>query len=136
VTHAFPEIAVAAAEAKQFGKLRAGEEQRDAALESDQNGFREEVDNGSRAGGVSGKANPATITAVQAASVACLVASPGAISLSVAPINSEMADVTDSAVWRELQNSQNTSPPKRQEYRPACGGSPASEASPIAEGSR
>jgi hypothetical protein len=47
-----------------------------------------------------------------------------------------MAEVTVTAVCLELQKSQNTSPAKRHEYRPASGGRPASEASPMPAGSR
>ena len=39
--------------------------------------------------------------------------SPPAISPSDAPTSSEIAEVTVTAVWRELQNSQKTSPPNR-----------------------
>src|SRR5204862_2303668 len=73
---------------------------------------------------------------VQAASVAWRAGSPPDISPTVAPISSEIAEVMVTVVCRELQNSQNTSPPNRHAYRPACGGRPASEASPIAAGSR
>ncbi len=47
VAHALPEIAtVAAAESEQLRQLRAGQKQRHAALEADQHGFREEIDDG------------------------------------------------------------------------------------------
>jgi len=59
-------------------------------------------------------AKPETISAVQAASAAKRDVSPPATSPSVAPIRSEIADVTVIAVWRELQKSQKTSPAKRQ----------------------
>mgnify|MGYP003694670837 CR=1 FL=1 len=52
VAHPLPEIAVAAAEPEQLGQLRAREKQRDAALEADQHGFREEVDDRPGADGV------------------------------------------------------------------------------------
>ena len=52
MAHALPEIAVAAAEAEQLGQLRARQEQRDAALEADEHGFGEEVDDGAGARGV------------------------------------------------------------------------------------
>lgn len=44
--------------------------------------------------------------------------------------------VTEMEVWRELQNSQNRRPEKRHAYSPACGGSPANEASPKLAGIR
>ncbi len=59
------------------------------------------------------KASTATISAVQAASVAWRAGSPPDISPSVAPISSEIAEVMVTVVCRELQNSQNTSPPNR-----------------------
>jgi hypothetical protein len=77
-----------------------------------------------------------TISAAQAASAPKREVSPFASSPSVAPIRSEIAEVTVIAVWRELQKSQKTSPEKRQAYRPACGGSWASEASAMPAGSR
>src|SRR5262249_41094823 len=55
-----------------------------------------------------------TSSAVAAASPAKVEASPRAISPSVEPRSSEIAEVTVTAVWRELQNSQNTSPENRQ----------------------
>src|SRR5439155_25735568 len=82
------------------------------------------------------KASAATISAVHAASVACRAGSPPEISASDAPIRSEIADVTVTAVCFELQNNQNARPPNRHAYNPACGGRPASEASPIADGRR
>src|SRR4051794_7728633 len=78
----------------------------------------------------------ATSRAVVAASAACRTGSAPAISASEAPTSSEIADVTVTAVWRELQNTQNASPPNRHEYRPASGGNPASDASPRPAGSR
>ena len=56
----------------------------------------------------------ATSNAVPAASAPKRVGSPPAISPSDAPTSREMADVTVMAVCRELQNSQKTSPEKRQ----------------------
>jgi hypothetical protein len=47
---------------------------------------------------------------VHAASAPKRDASPPANSPSEEPTNSEIADVTVIAVWRELQNSQKTSP--------------------------
>ena len=49
VAHALPEIAVTAAEAEQLRQLRACQKQRHAALEADEHGFREEVDDGAGA---------------------------------------------------------------------------------------
>ena len=59
------------------------------------------------------KATSDTSSAVPAASAPNRLVSPPAISPSDAPISSEMAEVTVMAVWRELQNSQKTSPPNR-----------------------
>jgi hypothetical protein len=50
------------------------------------------------------------------------------------PTTSEMAEVTITAVCRELQKAQNTRPAKRQAYRPDSAGSPARDASPIPAG--
>ena len=47
-----------------------------------------------------------------------------------------MAEVTAMAVCFELQKSQNASPENKQAYRPAWGGNPASEASPMDFGTR
>ena len=55
----------------------------------------------------------ATSRAVAAASAPNRAVSPPAIPPSDAPTSREMAEVTVMAVWRELQNSQKTSPPKR-----------------------
>ena len=50
MAHAVPEIAaVTAAEAEQLRQLRARQKQRHAALEADEHGFREEVDDGAGA---------------------------------------------------------------------------------------
>jgi hypothetical protein len=81
-------------------------------------------------------ARPATITAVHAASAAARVTSPPAIAPRLTPTSIEMAEVTVTAVCVELQKIQKTRPAKRQEYSPACGGRPASDASPIAAGTR
>lgn len=78
----------------------------------------------------------ATRMAVHAASDANRCGSPPARPPSDVPISSEIAEVTVIAVWRELQNSQNTRPEKRQAYSPASGGRPASDASPRPAGSR
>ncbi len=51
--------------------------------------------------------------AVADASATNRVVSPPAMSPSDAPTSSEMAEVTVMVVWRELQNSQKTSPPNR-----------------------
>src|SRR4051812_33437796 len=56
----------------------------------------------------------ATSSAVPAASAPKRVVSPPAMSASDAPTSSEMAEVTVTAVWRELQNSQKTNPENRQ----------------------
>ena len=114
MAHALPEIAVAAAEAEQLGQLRARQEQRDAALEADEHRFGEEVDDGAGARGVRregqrrdhqrrarGEARPG---------------GPGRRPTSRPASrrsSSEIAEVTVTAVCRELQNSQNTSPPNR-----------------------
>ena len=76
----------------------------------------------------------ATSTAVPAASAPKRPGSPAAISPSEAPTRREIAEVTEIAVWRELQNSQNTSPENRQAYKPAWGGRLASDASPQSGG--
>ena len=56
VAHAIPEVAaVAAGEAEQLRQLRARQKQRDAALEADEHGFREEVDDGAGADGIGRK---------------------------------------------------------------------------------
>ena len=49
MAHAVPEVAVAAGEAEQLRQLRARQKQRDTALEADEHGFREEVDDGAGA---------------------------------------------------------------------------------------
>src|SRR6478672_7430630 len=49
--------------------------------------------------------------AVPAASAVTQVGSPPGMVPSVEPINSEIAEVTEMVVCRELQNSQKTSPP-------------------------
>ena len=56
----------------------------------------------------------ATSNAVPAASAPKRVMSPPVISPNDAPTSSEITDVTVTAVWRELQKSQKTSPEKRQ----------------------
>ena len=54
------------------------------------------------------------ISVTLAAIVACRAGSPALNSPTDAPINSESAEVTVITVCFELQNSQNTSPEKRQ----------------------
>ena len=49
-------------------------------------------------------------------------------------MSSEIAEVTLIDVCRELHRSQNTRPPNRHAQSPACGGKPASDASPSAAG--
>ena len=56
----------------------------------------------------------ATSNAVPAASAPNRDVSPPLISPSDAPMSSEMAEVTVTAVCRELQKSQKTSPPNKQ----------------------
>src|SRR6267142_3839550 len=60
------------------------------------------------------KASAPTISAVHEASAQNREASPPARSPSDAPTSTEIADVTVTAVCRELQNNQKTSPEKRQ----------------------
>ena len=60
------------------------------------------------------KAMSATRRAVAAASAPNRVGSPPVSSPSEAPTRSEIAEVTVTTVWRELQNSQNTRPPNMQ----------------------
>src|SRR6267142_2770088 len=60
------------------------------------------------------KAISATSKAVPAANALNRVVSPPAISPSEAPTSKDIADVTVTAVCRELQNSQKTSPPNKQ----------------------
>ena len=55
-----------------------------------------------------------TSSAVPAARAPKRVVLPPVISPSEAPITSEMADVTATAVYRELQKIQKISPPNRQ----------------------
>src|ERR1043166_3948953 len=55
----------------------------------------------------------ATSNAVPAASAPKRVVSPAAISPSDAPVSNEIADVTVTTVYRELQNNQKSSPPNR-----------------------
>ena len=78
----------------------------------------------------------ATMIARHAASAACRDGSPPLNSPTDAATSSDNAEVTVMTVCLELQNSQKTSPEKRHAYRPASGGSPASDASPIPAGSR
>ena len=59
------------------------------------------------------KAITATTSAVAAASAPKRVVSPFAMSPRLAPMSIEIADVTVMAVWRELQKSHQTTPPKR-----------------------
>src|SRR5207247_11165985 len=77
-----------------------------------------------------------TRRAMQTASARKRDGSPFASPPSDAPSSSDMADVTVIAVCLELQNSQKTSPEKRQAYRPASGGRLASEASASPAGMR
>src|SRR5262245_35210229 len=81
-------------------------------------------------------ASAATSNAVAAASGAIRVGSPPARAPSVEPVSTEIADVTVIVVWRELQNSQNSSPENRQAYKPASGGRSASDASAMPAGSK
>ena len=74
--------------------------------------------------------------AAQAAIAACFAGSPALSSPTEAPMRSDNADVTVMTVCFELQKIQNTRPENKQAYRPASGGRPASEASPIPAGSR
>ena len=115
VAHAIPEVAaMAAAEAEQLGQLRAGQKQRDAALEADEHGFREEVDDG--AGAAARRRRRPAPRPEAPCTRRARHGAPGRRPRSLpsdAPISSEIADVTVSAVWRELQNSQKTSPPNR-----------------------
>ena len=78
----------------------------------------------------------AASNAAHEASAVKRAVSPPAISPRLEPIKREMADVTLTAVCRELQKSQNTKPEKRTAYKPACTGKPASEASASALGRR
>ena len=78
----------------------------------------------------------AIMIARHAASAACRDGSPALNSPTDAATRSDSAEVTVMTVCFELQNSQKTSPEKRHAYRPASGGSPASDASPIPAGSR
>src|SRR5688500_20174395 len=78
----------------------------------------------------------ATMSAVHAASAAWRAGSPPLSSPTDDPISSDNADVTVMTVCLELQRNQNTSPENRQAWMPASGGRPASDASPIAAGSR
>src|SRR3954466_8481878 len=82
------------------------------------------------------KAAAATSRAVHDARAANRLGSPFAIPPGLEPIRSEIAEVTVIAVWRELQKIQKTRPEKRQAYRPASTGNPASEASARAAGRR
>jgi hypothetical protein len=82
------------------------------------------------------KAITATRRAVHVANAQNRTGSPFAKGPRETPISSEIAEVTLMDVWRELQNNQKTRPEKRTAYSPACGGRPASDASPSAEGSR
>src|SRR5271166_3417201 len=75
-------------------------------------------------------------SAVQAAIAPKRAGSPPAMLPSDEPISNEIAEVTLILVCRELHKSQNTSPPNRHAYSPACGGKFASDASPSAAGSR
>ena len=110
----FPKTAVRAFEAKELRQLRAGQEERDAALETDHHAFGDEIDDRSSFGPPGNECDHSDEKAVPAASALKRVASPPVISPNEAPTSSEMAEVTVIAVWRELQNSQKTSPEKRQ----------------------
>src|SRR5262252_5998748 len=79
---------------------------------------------------------PPTSSAVHAASAPNFVVSPPAMAPNEAPTRIEIAEVTVTAVWRELQNNQKTNPENKHAYRPASGGRFASEASPNPAGSR
>ena len=107
-----PEIAVSGGEATQLRQLRTGEEQRHTALEPDHDALGDEVDD--RAGldqpGDDGD-EPHEDGRAEPASAVNRAGSPPEMVPSVEPINSEMAEVTEMVVCRELQNSQKTSPP-------------------------
>src|ERR1043166_6701097 len=82
------------------------------------------------------KAISDTSKAVAAASAAKRIVFPPVISPTDAPITSEIADVTETGVSRDPQKIQNTRPPNKQAYKPACGGKRARDASPKAAGSK
>src|SRR5262249_11620613 len=74
-------------------------------------------------------------SAMQAAIAPKRAGSPPAMLPSDEQTSSEIAEVTLIHVCRELHKSQNTSPPNKHAESPACGGKPASDASPSAAGS-
>src|ERR1044071_9490306 len=76
------------------------------------------------------KAISDTSKAVAAASAAKRIVFPPVISPRDAPITSEIAEVTEIVVRREPQKIQNTRPPNKQAYKPACGGKRGRDALP------
>ena len=106
-----PEIAVTGGEAEQLRQLRSGEEQCHTAFEPDHHALGDEVDDRARLDqpGDDGDERHEHGRARRQRG------EPGRVSAemvpSVEPINSEMAEVTEMVVCRELQNSQKTSPP-------------------------
>src|SRR6266513_4176944 len=82
------------------------------------------------------KPKPPTINAVHDARAQNRAGSPPARSPRDAPTSTEIADVTVTAVCRELQNNQKTRPEKRHAKSPASGGTLASEASASPAGMR
>src|ERR1041385_8777625 len=82
------------------------------------------------------KLSAPTINAVHDAKAQNREVSPPARSPSDAPTSTEIAEVTVTAVCRELQNNQKTRPEKRQAYRPASGGRLASDESARPAGMR
>jgi len=113
VRHARPEAAFTTWKAEELGNLRAGEHEGNAALESDQHRLGDEVDDGAGLGGPRDDGHHADEQRQahgERRKPLRIAAGPP----SEVPTRSEMAEVAATAVCRELQNTQYTSPPNRQ----------------------
>ena len=115
VPHPLPEVAVRALEPEELRELRAGQVQGDPGLEAGHDRLGDEAHEAPAPKSQAAKAIAATMRAVAEASAAKRDGSPPAMSPSEVPTSSEIAEVTVTAVCRELQKSQNTSPANRQE---------------------
>ena len=116
--HPLPEVAVAAVKAAEFGQLGAGEIQRHTDLEADQHGLGDEIDDPARAQQPGHEASADTSKAVAAASAPKRPGSPPASGASEEPTSSEIAEVTVTAVCRELVNIQKTRPGEDARIKP------------------
>jgi hypothetical protein len=114
MAHALPEVAVAAAEAEQLGSCVLARNSATPHLKPTSTVSEKKLMIEPARAAQAANASAATIRPVHAARAAWRAGSPADISPSVAPTSSEIAEVTVTAVCRELQNSQNTRPANRQ----------------------